>query len=173
MDHTVGSKELLTNNTFLDLSKSKLFVLGMFMNLVGYVMAFEFSTLILISTLTIFFSSSQQIRAIQTSRRKKKDTKPWLIYWMVFCTFSAFDFCVGFLLEHFLTYCIARFLFLVWVLVPEFNGARLVYENVLRPMFKANQSMVMGLIKKTHEVTAKATTDITKSVNEAQSKLEE
>jgi receptor expression-enhancing protein 5/6 len=149
-----------------------LFFFGMFMTLF---MAYMFGTLIFIATLTILYPSFQSIRTIQTIGREEDD-KAWLIYWMVFGTFSALDSCVGFLLELIPYYRTVRFLFLVWLLVPKFNGARFVYEKVMRPMLKANQGKIMGLIKKTHEVTAKATADIAKSVNDAaqaQSKLAE
>ncbi|KAI6177504.1 Receptor expression-enhancing protein [Aphelenchoides bicaudatus] len=67
------------------------------------------------------------VKAIRTAN-KEDDTK-WLIYWTVFAFFSLIDFFAGTIMHWFPAYWLAKILFLLYLYLPQTNGALYLYEN--------------------------------------------
>ena len=89
---------------------------------------------ILITAITILYPALKSIRAIESPG--KEDDKTWLTYWMVFGTFVVLETFVGFLLQLIPYWHWIRLLFFIWLLLPTFNGAEILYEKVMRPLLK-------------------------------------
>ena len=128
------------------------------------IMAYLYGTLILLTTLTVLYPSLRSIRAIQTEAGD--DDKTWLTYWMVFGSFTALETYVGFLMEFLPHYHLFRFLFFIWLLIPWFNGAEIMYKNVMRPLVNANKDQIQKLIKRTHDYASKAASDAAKAASD-------
>merc|ERR1711976_258788 len=72
------------------------------------------------------------IRAIETPQ--KDDDTQWLTYWVVFATFSILEYFSGFIMSYFPFFYVLKFAFLLWLLSPLHNGARIFYGIALKPL---------------------------------------
>lgn len=74
------------------------------------------------------------------SSNKEDDTK-WLTYWVVFATFSVFEFFSDILLSWFPLYWLAKVTFLLWCSadIPT-NGSMVIYSRLIRPLFLQHKS---------------------------------
>uniref|UniRef100_A0A7S3PQQ3 Receptor expression-enhancing protein n=1 Tax=Aplanochytrium stocchinoi TaxID=215587 RepID=A0A7S3PQQ3_9STRA len=80
------------------------------------------------------------------SQQKDDDTQ-WLTYWVVYATFTVFEAFVDLILFWVPMYYSFKFGFLIWLFLPNTQGAKFLYDNVISPVFKANESTfdsVMG-----------------------------
>ncbi|CAD5216288.1 unnamed protein product [Bursaphelenchus okinawaensis] len=57
------------------------------------------------------------------------DDRKWLVYWTVFAFFSLVDFFANCILSYFPAYWLAKVVFLVYLYLPQTNGAVYLYEN--------------------------------------------
>ena len=75
----------------------------------------------------------------------------WLTYWVVFAIFTFFDVFSGFILRFFPFYFFTKILFLIWLFLPNFQGATILYNYFIVRIFKKfekNIEMVSNNIKK-------------------------
>ena len=75
----------------------------------------------------------------------------WLTYWVVFAIFTFIDVFSGFVLKFFPFYFFAKILFLIWLFLPNFQGATILYNFIVVKLFKKfekNIEMVSNNIKK-------------------------
>ena len=63
------------------------------------------------------------------------DDIPWLTYWVVFGFFNFVETFVNFVLYWFPFYYTFKTLAIVWLMLPQTQGAKLVYHRILRPAF--------------------------------------
>ena len=103
-------------------------------------LTYAYGWLILITALTILFPALKSIRAIETP--DGADDKTWLTYWMVFGCFVVLETFVGFLLEMLPYWDWLRLGFFLWLLVPYFNGAEILYTKVMRPLLSENKDKI-------------------------------
>ena len=108
-------------------------------------MIYAYGWLIMITTITILYPSLKSIRAIQTA--DGEDDKTWLTYWMVFGSFVALETYIGFIMEIIPYWHWIRLTFFVWLLLPAFNGAEILYTKVMRPLLADNKDTIKDLIK--------------------------
>ena len=119
-------------------------------------MIYCYGWLIMITTITIFYPSLMSIRAIQTA--DGEDDKTWLTYWMVFGSFVALETYIGFLLEFIPYWHWIRLSFFIWLLLPTFNGAEILYTKVMRPLLSDNKETIKDLIKQTQSAAVQVGT---------------
>jgi len=81
----------------------------------------------------IIFPTICSIRALES--KESDDDKQWLTYWVVYGIFSFIDLFSGFILKYIPFYFIFKILFLIWLFLPSFKGASLVYEKVIYRLF--------------------------------------
>merc|ERR1739844_894962 len=97
------------------------------------------------------YPAYSSIKAIE-SHNKDDDTK-WLIYWVVFATFSMLesfsDIIIGWLPFYWLSKC----LFLVWCMSPA-NGSAIVYRTVILPVFRENEEKIDKVVNQGKEKLA-------------------
>ncbi|KAJ1438361.1 receptor accessory protein 6 [Ochromonadaceae sp. CCMP2298] len=72
----------------------------------------------------------------------KEDDTQWLTYWVVFAVFCLFENFVDYILYWLPFYYAIKVSFLVWCMIPKYNGALVVYNNVLKPAFKMHESAI-------------------------------
>ena len=77
-------------------------------------------------------------QAIETHR--KDDDTQWLTYWVVYATFTVLESFVEVILFWFPFYYSFKFGFLIWLFLPNTQGARFLYKNFVRPMFNDAES---------------------------------
>ena len=127
-------------------------------------MTYAYGWLILVTALTIIYPSLRSIRAIQTP--EGADDKTWLTYWMVFGTFVVLETFVGFLLEMLPYWHMLRMVFFIWLLLPYFNGAEVLYTKVMKPLLSDNKDKIQDLIKKTQTAATAGVAEATKKATD-------
>lgn len=73
------------------------------------------------------------MKALET--KEQNDDKQWLTYWVVFALFILFESTLGFLLKYIPFYFFFKLAFLLWLFLPNFRGAEIVYYKFIRRFF--------------------------------------
>lgn len=81
----------------------------------------------------IVIPSICSIRALET--KEIDDDKQWLTYWIVYGLFSFIDLFSGFILKYIPFYFIIKILFLLWLFLPTFMGASVIYNKIIIKLF--------------------------------------
>jgi len=85
---------------------------------------------ILVLSLTVLYPGLHSIRAIESP--EKDDDKIWLTYWMIFGIFNVLETFFGFVFYFIPYWEWIRLGLFVFLLLPQFNGAQVVYESFIR-----------------------------------------
>ncbi|KAK1357545.1 hypothetical protein POM88_050801 [Heracleum sosnowskyi] len=86
------------------------------------------------------------VKAIETGNQQ--DQHKWLLYWTVYGSFSIAEVYSDKLLSWFPSYYYVKLAFLIWLQLPDTQGARILYKKHLQPFFKRHEAKidrVMGL----------------------------
>lgn len=70
------------------------------------------------------------------------DDKQWLTYWVVFSLFVIAELFFGYVLRFIPFYFLAKNAFLIWLMLPLFKGATVIYDMFLRSLFKRYESRI-------------------------------
>ncbi|WZZ46350.1 hypothetical protein YC2023_042609 [Brassica napus] len=87
--------------------------------------------------------------------RDQNQQQKWLIYWAAFGSFSLVEVFTDKLISWFPLYYHAKFAFLVWLQLPTIDGAKLIYNNHLRPFLIRHQARVDRLVDGVYEEMVK------------------
>jgi len=81
----------------------------------------------------IVFPSICSIRALET--KETDDDKQWLTYWTVYGIFTFIDLFSHFFLKYIPFYFILKIFFLIWLFLPSFKGATVIYNKIIIKLF--------------------------------------
>ena len=88
------------------------------------------------------------------------DDKQYLTYWVVYGLFSVFDLFTAFLIKVIPFYYTIKLAFLIWLFMPNFKGAVVIYNLVVGPLFRKYESKfdkgVDKIIRKGEKITEQA-----------------
>ena len=88
------------------------------------------------------------------------DDKHYLTYWVVYGLFSVFDLFTAFLIKVIPFYYTIKLAFLIWLFMPNFKGAVVIYNFVVGPLFRKYESKfdkgVDKIIRKGEKITEQA-----------------
>lgn len=96
-------------------------------------------------TIGVLLPAHFSLKALATD--EKGDDKQWLTYWTVFSFFVIFELFLGFLLAYIPFYFFLKMGFLIWLFLPIFQGASVIYDNFLSSFFKSVESEITGTKK--------------------------
>ncbi|GFR49706.1 hypothetical protein Agub_g11859 [Astrephomene gubernaculifera] len=82
----------------------------------------------------LFYPTYMSLKAIQSTT--KLDDTQWLTYWVVYAFLSTFESVGMFLLSWIPLYYEIKLLFVVWLIAPQTQGARKIYEEYIVPLLK-------------------------------------
>lgn len=102
---------------------------------------------ILLTTVTVLYPAVHSIRAIESAG--DADDKIWLTYWMVFGLFNVAETFFGFVFYFIPYWDWIRLALFIWLLLPNFNGAKVIYEKALQPILKEHKDLIESWINKT------------------------
>lgn len=85
----------------------------------------------------------------------KEDDKQWLTYWTVFSLFVVAELFFGAILKFLPYYFGIKIVFLVWLFLPNFQGATFIYENFIYKVFKTVESDIDITVENVKNVTKK------------------
>ena len=80
-----------------------------------------------------FLPAYFSMRALETPQ--PQDDVQWLTYWVVYGFFTFIETFVDFVLYWFPFYYTFKTLAIVWLMLPQTQGAKLVYTKAIRPFF--------------------------------------
>jgi len=114
------------------------------------------------------YPAYRSIKAIETSI--KDDDTQWLIYWVVFACFSVAEFFSDILIGWVPFYWLTKCAFLLWCMSP-LNGSKLIYDTLILPRFKANESTIDQGMNKLKKITGQIGEEAMKVAQETRKDL--
>uniref|UniRef100_A0A914WJ56 Receptor expression-enhancing protein n=1 Tax=Plectus sambesii TaxID=2011161 RepID=A0A914WJ56_9BILA len=107
------------------------------------------------NTIGFAYPAYASVKAIRTDN--KDDDTQWLTYWTVFAVFSLFDFFGESIMRVFPFYWLLKCAFLLYLCLPQLNGAQQLYRDVVDPavtkleyMYHSRHPTVAPAGKSTH-----------------------
>eukprot|EP01026_Neomeris_dumetosa_P041901 TRINITY_DN3477_c1_g2_i1.p1 TRINITY_DN3477_c1_g2~~TRINITY_DN3477_c1_g2_i1.p1 ORF type:complete len:173 (-),score=13.34 TRINITY_DN3477_c1_g2_i1:327-824(-) len=93
------------------------------------------------------YPAYQSFRAIE-SKGSKDDTQ-WLTYWVVYAFIHAIEDVGLFILEWVPLYYEVKLLLLCWLILPQFQGATLLYTDFVKPFLLKYKDQIAPWMKTT------------------------
>ncbi|XP_002123274.2 receptor expression-enhancing protein 5-like isoform X2 [Ciona intestinalis] len=91
------------------------------------------------------YPAYKSVKAIESVN--KDDDTAWLMYWVVFATFSVAEFFSDILLSWFPFYFLGKCIFLLWCMAPvSWNGSNTLYNKFIRPFILRNESKIDNVL---------------------------
>lgn len=85
----------------------------------------------------LFYPVCWSIRAIEN--KDINEDKQWLTYWIIFSTLSLVDLFRSFILCFIPYYFVFKFIFLLWLLLPNTKGSMKIYSNIILKYLKVKK----------------------------------
>ena len=103
---------------------------------------------ILVTAITVLYPAVHSIRAIESSDGGDDD-KVWLTYWMVFGCFTVAETFLGFIFYFIPYWDWIRLGLFIWLLLPNFNGAKIIYDGFIQKLIAQNKHHIKKWIEMT------------------------
>ncbi|KAI9228082.1 MAG: TB2/DP1, HVA22 family-domain-containing protein, partial [Piptocephalis tieghemiana] len=130
LEETTGVKK-----TYLVGGVSAIALICVFFNVFGQIITTLVGTV---------FPAYASFKALQTTTQR--DDKQWLTYWVVFGGFSIVEVFVDYILYWLPFYYLFKTFALMWLSLPQFQGAEYVYNQFLGPYLSAHYSKIDSAI---------------------------
>eukprot|EP00607_Mallomonas_marina_P007701 CAMPEP_0182416428 /NCGR_PEP_ID=MMETSP1167-20130531/715_1 /TAXON_ID=2988 /ORGANISM="Mallomonas Sp, Strain CCMP3275" /LENGTH=123 /DNA_ID=CAMNT_0024589167 /DNA_START=305 /DNA_END=676 /DNA_ORIENTATION=+ len=85
------------------------------------------------------------MRSIESSEHQ---TTQWLIYWVVYGLFGCVDTFVDFFLYWIPFWYPLKACFLLWCMLPQWQGATFLYNSFIKDAFKKNEDQIDAALSK-------------------------
>ncbi len=122
---------------------------------------------ILLTCITVLYPAVHSIRAIESP--DDEDDKIWLTYWMVFGLFNVAETFFGFVFYFIPYWDWLRLGLFIWLLLPNFNGAKVLYDGVIRNLLDQNKELIEKWISMTTSAASNVQSDLKKEAASAMS----
>lgn len=103
-------------------------------------------------------------KAVESSN--KDDDRLWLTYWVVYAFFTIVEYFVEWILFWIPLYYLLKIAFLMYLCLPWFRGAEVVYVRFIRPLLKKHQSVIEEAVDSIGAVGTAAAEGVTSIVND-------
>ena len=80
----------------------------------------------------------------------------WLSYWLIFGAYHVAETFFGFIFWFIPYWSYIRVGFFIWLLLPQFNGSKVVYHSVLAPFIRKNEDFIQSMITKAKSTSSTA-----------------
>ena len=80
----------------------------------------------------------------------------WLSYWCVFGVFQTVEMYIGFFLSYIPFYNLIRFTFFLFLMMPQTQGAKIIYSSVLKPLLVKYKPQIEEFIARVSEKASEA-----------------
>lgn len=109
---------------------------------------FDLLPMLLSSIACYLFPIFASYKALKTS--DPSELTPWLMYWVVLSCCLLVENWVWFIVSWIPFYGYFRLIFLLYLILPQTQGARHLYEEKLHPWLAANENQIDDFIAKAH-----------------------
>ena len=79
----------------------------------------------------------------------------WLVYWIVYGFLGVLETILGVFLKQVILYYPFKLLFCLWLYLPQFKGADIVYSKVIVPLFKRHETVIDEALRKIDKAITK------------------
>ncbi|KAF4122780.1 TB2/DP1, HVA22 family [Geosmithia morbida] len=110
---------------------------------------FDLFAMLLSSVTSFLFPIFASYKALKTS--DPAQLTPWLMYWVVFSCCMLAESWVSFILFWIPFYGYIRLLFLLYLILPQTQGARVIYQERIHPFLQENEAVIDDLIATSHD----------------------
>ncbi|KAG9254726.1 TB2/DP1, HVA22 family-domain-containing protein [Emericellopsis atlantica] len=110
---------------------------------------FDLFAMLLSSVASFLFPIFASYKALKTS--DPAQLTPWLMYWVVFSVALLAESWLLPILSWVPFYGYARLLFLLYLILPQTQGARIIYEEHVHPFLQDNEANIDDFIASAHE----------------------
>ncbi|OAA70666.1 HVA22 domain membrane protein [Cordyceps fumosorosea ARSEF 2679] len=110
---------------------------------------FDLPAMLLCSVASFLFPIFASYKALKTS--DPAQLTPWLMYWVVFSICLLAESWVSFIVTWIPFYGYFRLVFLLYLILPQTQGARVLYEQYVHPFLRDNESQIDEFIASSHE----------------------
>ncbi|KAM3506974.1 hypothetical protein MY10362_002029 [Beauveria mimosiformis] len=110
---------------------------------------FDLPAMLLCSVASFLFPIFASYKALKTS--DPAQLTPWLMYWVVFSICLLAESWVAFIVTWIPFYGYFRLLFLLYLILPQSQGARVLYEQYVHPFLQDNEAYIDEFIANSHE----------------------
>lgn len=110
---------------------------------------FDLFAMLLSSVASFLFPIFASYKALKTS--DPAQLTPWLMYWVVFSVALLVESWLLPVLSWVPFYGYARLLFLLYLILPQTQGARIIYEEHVHPFLQDNEANIDDFIASAHE----------------------
>lgn len=128
---------------------------------------FGFFDSVITNAVGFFYPAWQSFKAIENP--KKNDDKQWLTYWVVYAFFSFVEPIGGFFFFWIPYFYILKISFLLWLFLPQFHGATLIYANLIRPLLLHYEGQIDQTLSRVAETAVQVATSIQSTNDNKQS----
>ncbi len=97
----------------------------------------------------IVYPAFCSIRAVES--QEIDNDKQWLSYWIIFATMALFDFFSRIVKVFFPYYFFFKFVVIVWLIMPNFKGATIVYNRLISKLLILKDFLDKNYFNKTEE----------------------
>lgn len=104
---------------------------------------------VLSSLITILFPIFASYKALRTS--DPAQLTPWLMYWVVISCFSLVEYWTFFIVSWVPFYAYLRLFLLSYLVLPQTQGARLIYQSYIHPFLAHHESEIDVFITNAHD----------------------
>ncbi|XP_027065003.1 HVA22-like protein f [Coffea arabica] len=92
------------------------------------------------------------------------DDQQWLTYWMLYSFLTLFELSIWKILQWLPFWPYVKLLFCMWLVLPIFNGAAYIYENLVRKYVKVGINVSSSYPERQRRVLQMMSLDARKSV---------
>lgn len=110
------------------------------LTIVGLIFIFGMGIAPLTSIIGFLYPAYKSFQTIE--QKTRNDDTQWLVYWVIFAFFSIAETFIDYLLYWIPFYYAFKIAFLLWAMLPQTRGAKLLYDNFLRDFLKKNESRI-------------------------------